>query len=319
VLNLVWLASYPKSGNTWMRIFLTNLHRDGSAVADINDLDADAIASGRPLFDEIVGVGSGELPPDLVDRLRPRVYDQLASRAAASDAGWPSFHKAHDAYRRVDGVEPLFPASAGTGAVYIVRNPLDVAVSYAHHLGDRDYDRAIALMADPDTTFSRARDGQPRQLRQRIGSWSEHVRGWMDDAAAVMPLRVVRYEDLHLSPVRAFGDVVNFCGVDCDTTRLRRAIARATFDEAARQERERAFSECPPLADRFFRRGAVGDWTRELGDSQVARLLADHAAMMARLGYLDTAGAPVARPAPATARPDLDHRPVPILDDCYGA
>lgn len=45
--NIYWLASYPKSGNTWMRILLTNYLRDGDEPADINNLDGGPIASAR--------------------------------------------------------------------------------------------------------------------------------------------------------------------------------------------------------------------------------------------------------------------------------
>ena len=45
--DIVWLASYPKSGNTWMRALLTNYWRDGAAPADINELDGGPIASAR--------------------------------------------------------------------------------------------------------------------------------------------------------------------------------------------------------------------------------------------------------------------------------
>jgi hypothetical protein len=78
----IWLASYPKSGNTWFRILLANLSaRDGKPV-DINDLPEDAgIASARGPFDRVSLIESGLLTHDEIDCLRPRIYEALARGA----------------------------------------------------------------------------------------------------------------------------------------------------------------------------------------------------------------------------------------------
>ena len=54
--KIVWLASYPKSGNTWFRAFLTALFNPGNPEVDINNLYQSTIASSRQLFDEMTGV-----------------------------------------------------------------------------------------------------------------------------------------------------------------------------------------------------------------------------------------------------------------------
>ena len=105
--NIIWLASYPKSGNTWFRIFLTNLRGDNDQPADINDLDCTPIASARESFDDEVGIEASDLTPDEIDRLRPAVYETLAAHADE-----PLFMKVHDAYTLVDGASPLFPKTA---------------------------------------------------------------------------------------------------------------------------------------------------------------------------------------------------------------
>ena len=53
--GIYWLASYPKSGNTWFRAFLCNLQEDGEEPADINDLATGGIASARGWLDEVLG------------------------------------------------------------------------------------------------------------------------------------------------------------------------------------------------------------------------------------------------------------------------
>ncbi|HVU23800.1 MAG TPA: sulfotransferase domain-containing protein, partial [Opitutus sp.] len=125
--GIVWLASYPKSGNTWFRTFLTNFLRDGDAPAAINELAGGPIASARIHFDEAVGYDSGEMTYDEIDALRPDVYRQWAREAQQTP-----FCKIHDAYTFLPDGRPLSPPDATECALYFVRNPLDVAVSFAH-------------------------------------------------------------------------------------------------------------------------------------------------------------------------------------------
>src|SRR6056300_989710 len=128
--KLFWLASYPKSGNTWTRAFIANLLNEDPDPVDINELNTGAIASGREWVQAAFDFDIDELTHDEVDQLRPHAYRWLSDRAANYE-----YHKTHDAFSYVDeeGRLPLFPPEATAGALVIVRNPLDVAVSFAHH------------------------------------------------------------------------------------------------------------------------------------------------------------------------------------------
>ncbi len=95
--GIIWLASYPKSGNTWMRVFLAHLVGEDSVDDGINNLGSRlneglGIASERLAFDQFSGLDASELLPDEIDTLRPRVYE-----AAAAQATRPMFVKVHDA------------------------------------------------------------------------------------------------------------------------------------------------------------------------------------------------------------------------------
>jgi aryl sulfotransferase len=284
--GIVWLASYPKSGNTWFRIFLANLlsHLDGPV--DINDLPVkNLVAAFRNSFDDITGIGAADLTPDEVDRLRPRVYETMAENVEET-----LFLKIHDAYTRTPEGEPLIPHQVTRGAVYIVRNPLDIAVSFAHHSGE-GLDRVIARMGDPDDAFASEPNRLHRQLRQKLLGWSGHVGSWLD--APDLKLHVLHYEDMHRNPSGAFTAAVRFLGLGHDADQITRAIASSAFGELQRQEQERGFDETNATAPSFFRKGRVGAWRDELTDAQVDRLIGDHGRMMERLGYLDGRGNPI--------------------------
>jgi hypothetical protein len=285
VSPIIWLASYPKSGNTWFRAFLSNLLRDGDEPVHINALNTGAIASARQLFDDVVGIDAADLTPDEIDALRPAVYRKWAEEH--DDVG---FHKIHDAYIRLDDHEPLIPADATRGALYFLRNPLDVAVSYAHH-AHQDVDAVIEWMADHRHCFAAGPKRLHQQLRQQMLTWSGHVTSWVDQAE--FPVHVVRYEDMHQCPETTFGAGAAFAGLPTEAERVAKAIAFADFGELQRQEAADGFYEKAPMAESFFRRGEVGSWRGHLTDAQAGRLVGDHGAVMERFGYLDGSGRPV--------------------------
>jgi hypothetical protein len=284
---ITWLASYPKSGNTWTRAFLANyLGRAEAGPADINELHGEPIASDRMLFDEVVGVEAACLLPGEVLALRPQVYRFLARRAA--EAGKPIFIKAHDAWQRLPSGEALFPAEATRAVIYIVRNPLDVAVSLAHHSG-LTFEQAAARLCDAAYALVDAPGDMAQQLPQFLGSWSHHVQSWLDDSG--LPVHLMRYEDMLADPEAAFGAMLRFAGLDCDPRRLDSAVRAAAFEALQQQEAERGFRERRQAATaRFFRQGRAGGWRQALPPELAQRLLQAHREALRRLGYLDANG-----------------------------
>jgi aryl sulfotransferase len=273
--GILWLASYPKSGNTWFRAFVANLKHGDKGPVDINDLPI-PIASSRRIFDDAAGVESTELTAEEIARFRPRVYRRLAETSAET-----VFLKIHDAYTLLPDGEPLIPTDATAGAIYIVRNPLDVAISYAHH-SSKPVDRIIANMGPRDVEFS---DELPAgQLIQRLLTWSQHVLSWIDQQA--FPVHVVRYEDMQERPLETFTAAVRFCGLPCDPGHVRRALDYSSFEELQKQELEFGFKERLERAPSFFRQGKAGAWREVLSPSQIARITHDHEAVMERFGYL---------------------------------
>lgn len=281
--GIYWLASYPKSGNTWFRTFLHNLQEDGDEPADINDLATGTIASGRGWVDEVLGFDTAELSPDEVERLRPEVYRWSLCE---EDIG---YHKIHDAYTFTSDDEPLVSREATLGALYIVRNPLDVVPSFANHM-HCDIDQAIEKMGRPGMALCGTRKALTNQTRQWLLTWSEHVLSWVD--APDLNVEVIRYEDMLAEPQATFTRAARFLRLPDNRARVEKAIRFSDFKELARQEEEKGFRERPAEAERFFRKGCSGDWREKLTEAQVERIITDHSAVMRRFGYLDETGVP---------------------------
>src|SRR5579862_461871 len=100
-----WLASYPKSGNTWLRAVIATLV--AARPPDINGLGAiGGNSSNRSAFDDALGLDSSDLSFEQVVNLRPRAYEIWAAEAVR-----PTYCKAHDAFHLTPAGEPLFPAA----------------------------------------------------------------------------------------------------------------------------------------------------------------------------------------------------------------
>ena len=275
--KIVWLASYPKSGNTWFRAFLTALLNPDNADVDINNLYPTTIASSRQLFDEMTGISSADLTPEEIDLLRPLVYRQ---NALESDE--VIYHKVHDAWLILPNGEPLFPADVSKAVVYFIRNPLDVVVSFAHHLST-GIDKTITVMNTPDYSFCQRTDRLHNQLRQKLFTWSGHVKSWVDDSG--LPVLVMRYEDMKTSPIETFAKSVSFLGLSYALHEIEAALNQASFTRLKQQEEEKGFSEKSAGSASFFRKGVVGDWRNELSEEQVERIVETHGETMKRFGY----------------------------------
>ena len=273
--GLILLASYPKSGNTWLRFVLDSFLRGGEAV-DINSAPF-VNAAARTIVDRMLGMESADLRESDLAAIRPRLWAQ-AARAASQSA----ILKTHDAFMASPlGPAPFEPTSIAA-VIHVVRDPRDVAVSFAHHLGV-SVDEAITAMADDGYVLSGEPDRHRPNLPQFLSSWSGHVESWL---GADSPVTTVRYEDMRDHPQAAFGAAFAAVGLAADTRALQRAIVAAGFETLQAQERTDGFTEHRPGASEpFFRKGIAGGWRSALSAAQAARIERDHGVVMARLGY----------------------------------
>ena len=138
--TLVWLASYPKSGNTWLRAFLANYLIDGTEPVSINDMQKISFGdSSAPAYADLGRCNPATLTPAQVVALRDRHLERVSGNAPIN------FVKTHNAHTRIAG-RRLIPARLTRAAIYIIRDPRDLVLSYADHFG---LDRLTPEFAEP--------------------------------------------------------------------------------------------------------------------------------------------------------------------------
>ncbi len=272
--GILWIASYPKSGNTWMRAFLHNLFRNARTPFDINSMsELTAGDSQARWFARIDPRPPTALSRAELARLRPEAHALIAGSAPDT-----VMVKTHNAHVEVGGVPMITPALTA-GVLYVVRNPLDVAVSYAHHLGI-SVDDAVTVMATPGFETPASETHVP----EHHGDWSSHVLSWT--ARPHPGLHVVRYEDMTKRPGSTFRGVAKFLSLRPPRERLERAIRQSSFKVLRAQEEKSGFVERTPAQDRFFRSGKADGWRSVLEEHQIRAVVAHHGIQMARFGYV---------------------------------
>lgn len=272
----LWMASYPKSGNTWFRCFLSALV---DKKVDINKINSDGILSSFGIFSRIHDLNARFLThKEIVDRI-PDIfrYHVLKSHDTI-------FVKVHEAFQVTSTGKSILPEDVTHKCVYIVRNPLDVAASFANHLSV-SIDKAIEKMNDKEGFLGPPINGihAKNQYTQIMYDWSGHVNSYLNQT--YLDVIVLRYEDMKLDTRNTFHTIVKELAFDFSTEEIDKAIALSSFTKLQKAEDEDGFKEKSAATKRFFRQGLTGQWASELTRDQAQRIIEAHGPTMKKLGY----------------------------------
>ena len=271
---LIWLASYPKSGNTWMRVFLHNLLRNPDRPMSIDEIDSFTLGDSQAnWYRKFTDKKPTDLTLEDLAPLRPKVHRAMMSAHPDS-----VFVKTHSYMGESKGV-PLMTMECTAGAIYIARNPLDVVISLADHFGI-SIDGAIGIMEHEGGLTG----GSETNVTEFINSWSTHAKSWTQVSHS--GLLTVRYEDMLDHSIKTFTKVARFLGLRPPRARIVKAIRFSSFKELRKQEDESGFKERSSHSKKFFRAGKKGQWRTQLSEEQVRRIVDYHCEQMKRFKYL---------------------------------
>ncbi|MEE9448289.1 MAG: sulfotransferase domain-containing protein [Arenicellales bacterium] len=268
--NLItWIASYPKSGNTWIRALITAYANEGeveiNSIMQTGDKD-DAYYEGliqSPIKDWTI--------------TEQAMIKPVAMMRMLEDAAGNMLLKTHDANLSLSGVEQI-PPYLTRSAIHIVRDPRDIVLSFMNHYNLGSVDATINLLLDDDT-LSRAPD---QGLFVPQLSWRLHTESWMREA--MYPIHRVRYEDLLTQPFDCFKEIIQFIGMDFNADLLRKSIQATKFDRLQKQEETSGFRE--GVGQKFFHKGKSNRWKTELSNEHQQRIVEACEVEMKALSYL---------------------------------
>jgi hypothetical protein len=276
--SLLWLASYPRSGNTFTRLLLANYFAADQGSYDINKLhDFIPPDTSGVLWDAFAQQYPVEAGPDgmwkarlrFIERYRnsPHSHSHLAALKTHTANIEALGSKAFD-FRRTDRI------------IYVVRHPLDVALSYADFNG-QTLEFAIQAMCESGACLTHKDLG----IFEVRGSWAEHVGSWLKGPEC--PLLLVRYEELRSQTEEILKSILAFLGAPVISDRVKQAVEASRFDRVRAQEAAHTFNEAPDTlkSGLFFRKGQSFQWLRDLSPDHAYRLADGCEPIMSKLGY----------------------------------
>lgn len=271
--NIIWLASHPRSGNIWLQAFLYNL------ICDAHQAPSPETISG------FCTPESAALHFMTIDSRPLSAWTREETAARRADA-----HKAITGLRSDNvfastqaalvsrGAAATITMELTAAAIYLVRNPLDLAVSLAAS-EECSIDDAILRL---ETEYESANSDQ--FAYEFHGSWSTHVLSWTQQRHA--GLHLLRYEDMLAVPEKSFGPLATFLGFDSSPERLDRAIRFSSFADLAVEQNKSTYAGSTEGAKKLLRVGQSDQWRAVLSADQVRRVVERHAEQMERFGYI---------------------------------
>ena len=274
--NIIWLASYQKSGNTWVRAFLHHLFTNADKPLPLSATrggEVSASSSSLHWYQTLDPRPSTDWTSEEVAGMRPKVQQMIAASRQGS-----VFCKTHLPLLKIHDM-PTIDMSVTAGAIYIVRDPRDIALSFADYHGI-----SIAAAIDSLATPNLEIPASERQVAEPLGGWSQHVGSWT--ARPSPAIHIVRYEDLHADACGAFAKLVKFLGLDASAKRIAKAVDNTSFATLRALEDKDGFDERSPAQERFFRKGVAGAWREEMTQEQAQTVVDAHHSQMEKFGYV---------------------------------
>jgi hypothetical protein len=274
--GFIWLASYPKSGNTYLRLLLEAYWRNGAL--DINDIRSSNGDAGAPLIHAVSPLSCEELGFRGEALVRPTALLHYYSRFSDPKP----LVKTHWVNVQPPGLPPFIPKDLTHSAIYVIRDPRDVFVSCMNY-----YKYPPSLMADALNSKEFTIGGDGKYARAMVSSWSNHVASWVGEQD--FPVHIMSYEDMLDDPVKELTEVLTFLGRDVDEERVKIAAEAAQLSRVRKQEEEKGFSEHQGRNEKFFGEGGKR-WQNELGQRWIDRIEEDHGKIMRLIGFLPEEG-----------------------------
>ena len=277
---IIWLASYPKSGNTLLRSILASYFYSNDGLLKFEDLYK---ITQFPLSEQFMPLGID------IDNDKEVFKNFInAQKLINQEKRKIRFFKTHSSLCSVHN-HNFTDLHNTLGAIYIVRDPRNVVTSVAHHY-NLSIDEATETMVDKNRYMQKT----TRNLRVFIGSWNFSYNSWKNLKDQKKYL-LIRYEDLITKKKTVLLKVFKFLSLlgmnfDLDMIKLNKVIKNTEFEKMKIKEQNEIFSEAVTDKDgkrkNFFNLGPKNDWRRLLDKQNRDKIEKNFEKEMIELGYL---------------------------------
>ena len=282
---IIWLASYPKSGNTWVRSFLTSLLYTDDGKNDFSNLDKIKQFPGRYQFENFVN-DFQDIEEIYKNWLNAQDYINLDRKI--------KFLKTHHVNCTIKDYE-FYNNSNSLGVIHIVRDPRNVLISIKNHFLLKDFDEAKEFILKEKNWVGIIKNKNniitDNQIPTLISSWKINYLSWKNKVNNYL---LVKYEDLVKDPKKEFFKISHFLEKIMSTkfkeNKILNSIKTSSFDNMQNLENKGLFKEYVKSENntkiKFFNLGPKNDWKLYLNKEIVEEINFKFKKEMEELGYL---------------------------------
>ena len=291
--KIIWIASYPKSGNTWLRSIISAMFLNNEGKFNFNLLNKINSYDIPLRYDFVKDISKNDY--EKLDDLnilskywiesQRRIFDK-ENKSFFSNV---SFFKTHSANINFNGKE--FTSSENSaGLIYIIRDPRDLVISYSKHY-QNTIDETIEMISN-NIHLLRSTEKKYPIL---ISTPDLHYKSWKNLKA---PKIVIKYEDLLINPEKTINDIMMYFQLffnhsfNNQEMILKNLVETTRFKKMQNYEKNFGFNEATYSTQNkknnnyFFRKGLANQWKKVLSHYQIKKIETACANIMQRFNYL---------------------------------
>ena len=280
---IIWLASFPKSGNTWMRAFLSSylyldLDKENFTFNLLKKIER------FPNLNQLNNIGIK--PKSFLDVAKSWIPTQNHINLNNKI----NLLKTHQAFGNFENF-PFTDSNNTLGAIYLVRDPRDVLISYSKHM-KQSIDKTLDLVLEDDSKGNLF-EGKNSVIGEMRGSWSQHYNSWK--YSNLKDKIIIKYEDLINNPFDTFSKVISHLNylfqklsfpLETNPERIRKCIEISNFNNLQNLEKKLGFSDNIKSGATFFNKGTTNQWQDELSNKIIYKIEKKFKKEMKELNYI---------------------------------
>ena len=285
---IIWLASYPKSGNTWVRCFLSSLIYTENGEANFESLKNIMQYPQRRFFNNLKGN---------VDNIYTLSSNWVPSQVKLNSDKKNKILKTHNIMCSIN--KNAFTDNENTkGVIYIVRDPRNVVTSIQNHFYKKDANDALSFILDENKIKGRNLENLDKNISKDneiitlISSWGQHYNSWKNFKKNFL---LLKYENLIKDPYKEFSKLreylYNILNLSFSDNKFRQSVESNTFKNLKSLEIQRGFEEGVSRKNLekkidFFNLGEENDFNKILDKKVIEKIELRFNSEMKELNYI---------------------------------